>query len=73
MPAPHHSLFYRPDALPPNQQRQSTEITPNCHELLVEILFINLWPDLPNILQQSYDNAEVTIDLQQSSNLQNIL
>jgi len=25
MPAPHHSLFYRPDALPPNQQRQSTE------------------------------------------------
>jgi len=59
--------------LPPNQQRQSTESTPNCHELLVEILFINLWPDLPNILQQSYDNAEVTIDLQQSSNLQNIL
>jgi len=59
--------------LPPNQQRQSTESTPNCRELLVEILFINLWPDLPNILQQSYDNAEVTIDLQQSSNLQNIL
>jgi len=26
MPAPHHSVFYRPDALlPPNQQRQSTE------------------------------------------------
>jgi len=26
MPAPHHSLFYRPDALPaPNQQRQGTE------------------------------------------------
>ena len=25
-PAPHHSVFYRPDALPaPNQQRQSTE------------------------------------------------
>jgi len=27
-PAPHHSVFYRPDAfLPPNQQRQSTEWT----------------------------------------------
>ena len=26
MPVPHHSLFYRPDALlPPNQQRQSTK------------------------------------------------
>ena len=26
IPAPHHSVFYRPDALPaPNQQRQSTE------------------------------------------------
>ena len=26
MPAPHHSIFYRPDALlPPNQQHQSTE------------------------------------------------
>ena len=26
MPAPHHSVFYRPDALPAaNQQRQSTE------------------------------------------------
>jgi len=26
MPAPHHSIFYRPDALPAaNQQRQSTE------------------------------------------------
>ena len=25
-PVPHHSVFYRPDALPaPNQQRQSTE------------------------------------------------
>jgi len=28
-PAPHHSVFYRPDAfLPPNQQRQSTEGIP---------------------------------------------
>ena len=29
MPTPHHSVFYRPDALPmpPNQQRQSTEGT----------------------------------------------
>ena len=28
MPAPHHSVFYRPDAfLPPNQQHQSTEGT----------------------------------------------
>jgi len=25
MPAPHHSVFYRPDALPAAQQRQSTE------------------------------------------------
>jgi len=26
MPAPHYSVFYRPDALPAaNQQRQSTE------------------------------------------------
>jgi len=26
MPAPHHSVFYRPDALPaPNQQHQSTD------------------------------------------------
>jgi len=27
MPAPHHSVFYRPDALPAAQQRQSTEGT----------------------------------------------
>jgi len=26
-PAPHHSVFYRPDALPATQQRQSTEGT----------------------------------------------
>ena len=32
-----------------------------------------LGPDLLNILRQSYDNAEVTIDLQQSSTLQKIL
>jgi len=25
MPTPHHSVFYRPDALPAAQQRQSTE------------------------------------------------
>jgi len=25
MPAPHHPIFYRPDALPATQQRQSTE------------------------------------------------
>ena len=32
-----------------------------------------LGPDLQNILRQSYDNAEVMIDLRRSSNLQNIL
>jgi len=30
-------------------------------------------PDLQNILRQSYDNAIVTIDLQQMTKLQNIL
>ena len=30
-------------------------------------------PVLPNILRQSYNNAKVTIDLRQASNLQNIL
>ena len=32
-PAPHHSVFYRPDAfLPPNQQRQSTEGTSSSNQ-----------------------------------------
>ena len=33
MPAPHHSVFYRPDALPapPNQQCQSTEDATRCY------------------------------------------
>jgi len=30
-------------------------------------------PDLQNILWLSYDNAEVTINLRRTSNLQNIL
>jgi len=34
---------------------------------------ISQGPDLQNILRQSYDNAEVTIDLRQTSNLQNII
>ena len=33
----------------------------------------NHGPDFQNILRQSYDNAEVTIDLRRTSNLQNIL
>ena len=34
MPAPHYSVFYKPDALPvPNQQRQSTEGTIHVAEL----------------------------------------
>jgi len=34
MPAPHHSVFYRLDALPaPNQQRQSTEGTKKTNTL----------------------------------------
>jgi len=34
---------------------------------------VKLGPDLQNILRQSYDNAKVTINLQRTSNLQNIL
>jgi len=40
MPAPHHSVFYRPDALLlPNQRRQSTEdkCTEQCSAVAVEI------------------------------------
>ena len=33
---------------------------------------LNQRPNLPNILRQSYDNAKVMIDLQRTSNLQNI-
>ena len=38
----------------------------------VELSGTALGPNLQNILRQSYDNAKVTIDLQQTSNLQNI-
>ena len=34
---------------------------------------VDMGLDLQNILQQSYDNAKVTVDLRQTSNLQNIL
>jgi len=39
-PAPHHSVFYRPDALPaaqPNQQRQNTEGKHNYVQFLINI------------------------------------
>jgi len=41
-PAPHRSVFYRPDALlPPNQQCQSTEGTVHFYSVSVLLSFIN--------------------------------
>jgi len=50
MPAPHHSVFYRPDALPAaNQQHQSTEgkkpqqkLTCKASMMIYDVLNINV-------------------------------
>ena len=40
-PAPHHSVFYKPDAFPPpNQQRQSTDATALNIILIVELFTV---------------------------------
>ena len=57
MPAPHRSVFYRPDALPATQPTVSKHWRQKY---------------LTTILRLSYDNATVTIDLRRTANLQNI-
>ena len=54
IPAPYHSVFYRPDALPglpPNQQRQSTEGT----------CYVN-WNDLLNYFMHFEVSTVCTLD-----------
>jgi len=50
-PVPHHSIFYRPDALPAAQQHQSTEGT--------LVLLIGLWKpqDTKKLLQDSAESV----------------